>query len=580
MLRGSEVKSLRGGKAQMTDAYAVVDDGEVWLRNLHIPPYAPASSENHEPERPRKLLLHRAEIERLVGTTLAEGADPDPRPHLLQGLAGQGRAGPGPRQGGARSPPRDRRPRRPPRSRARVQGADEVTDRGWSRTSAERETAGGLHEPPHVKGFRDMRTRLLLLPCVAALASLALVVPAQAQADSFPNKAGNYVSDHVEYFVAGLVAAILLLLLVVSITQRRSKEKEKKAGTVAGASPPPVARPPLRAEIAATAQTAEPPPGRRRRRRSPPVARRTAREAPRRNGGRPASSSARPAWSTASAARKRRSAARRRRTPQRGPAPWRRRRQAAAEGGGEGGAPARRGPSRARARAAAAWGSACRGRSAAAGSPRRNRGSLSRFLPSRPYLRSRDRRLRRAGPPVVPVPVPVPPPAAGAVPQAPADYDPAAAEQRVRAKVEEIQREEERIRAEADRRIQEAERLQREAEDRTARAQASEVTQSMAAVPPPAQTNRLPRRPRRSRRPPRPSLQPRTCTPPSSALQEQRQAQDRSMEEAQERLRQIEERTKAAERRAAEAERLAQLKSEQSRARAATARDAGKRRPG
>ena len=67
-----------------------------------------------------------------------------------------------------------------------------------------------------------MRIRLLLLSCVAALASLALAVPAQAQADSFPNKAGNYVSDHIEYFVAGLVVAILLLLIVVSITRRRA----------------------------------------------------------------------------------------------------------------------------------------------------------------------------------------------------------------------------------------------------------------------------------------------------------------------------------------------------------------------
>lgn len=73
VLRGSEVKSLRNGKAQMTDAYAVIDDGEVWLRNLHIPPYEPASRENHEPERPRKLLLHRAEIERLVGKTAERG---------------------------------------------------------------------------------------------------------------------------------------------------------------------------------------------------------------------------------------------------------------------------------------------------------------------------------------------------------------------------------------------------------------------------------------------------------------------------------------------------------------------------
>ena len=73
VLRGSEVKSLRGGKAQMGDSYAVVEKGEVWLRNLHIPPYEPASRENHEPERPRKLLLHRAEIERLVGKTAQKG---------------------------------------------------------------------------------------------------------------------------------------------------------------------------------------------------------------------------------------------------------------------------------------------------------------------------------------------------------------------------------------------------------------------------------------------------------------------------------------------------------------------------
>jgi SsrA-binding protein len=73
VLRGSEVKSLRSGKAQMAEAYAVVQDGEVWLRGLHIPPYEPASRDNHEPERPRKLLLHRGEIERLVGKTAERG---------------------------------------------------------------------------------------------------------------------------------------------------------------------------------------------------------------------------------------------------------------------------------------------------------------------------------------------------------------------------------------------------------------------------------------------------------------------------------------------------------------------------
>ncbi len=73
VLTGSEVKALRGGKAQMSDAYAVVDSGEVWLRKLHIPPYEFAASDAHEPERPRKLLLHREEIERLIGKTAQKG---------------------------------------------------------------------------------------------------------------------------------------------------------------------------------------------------------------------------------------------------------------------------------------------------------------------------------------------------------------------------------------------------------------------------------------------------------------------------------------------------------------------------
>jgi SsrA-binding protein len=72
-LLGTEVKSLRSGKAQLADAYAVVSDGEVWLRNVHIPPYPPAAGENHDPERPRKLLLHRYEIERLIGRTQQKG---------------------------------------------------------------------------------------------------------------------------------------------------------------------------------------------------------------------------------------------------------------------------------------------------------------------------------------------------------------------------------------------------------------------------------------------------------------------------------------------------------------------------
>ena len=73
VLTGTEVKSLREGRAQLKDGYATVEDGEVWLHNVHIPPYAPATRENHEPERPRKLLLHRREIERLIGKTKERG---------------------------------------------------------------------------------------------------------------------------------------------------------------------------------------------------------------------------------------------------------------------------------------------------------------------------------------------------------------------------------------------------------------------------------------------------------------------------------------------------------------------------
>ncbi len=73
VLTGTEVKSLREGKAQLKDAYATIRDGEVWLIGLYIPPYAPASRENHDPERPRKLLVHRSEIERMIGRTREKG---------------------------------------------------------------------------------------------------------------------------------------------------------------------------------------------------------------------------------------------------------------------------------------------------------------------------------------------------------------------------------------------------------------------------------------------------------------------------------------------------------------------------
>ncbi|WP_149361206.1 SsrA-binding protein SmpB [Lolliginicoccus suaedae] len=68
-LLGTEVKALREGKASLVDAFATVDDGEVWLRGLHIPEYNRGTWTNHEPRRTRKLLLHKREIEHLVGKT-------------------------------------------------------------------------------------------------------------------------------------------------------------------------------------------------------------------------------------------------------------------------------------------------------------------------------------------------------------------------------------------------------------------------------------------------------------------------------------------------------------------------------
>ena len=73
VLTGTEVKSLREGNVQLKDAYAVVREGEIWLIGMYIAPYGPASRENHDPERTRKLLLHRSEIERLIGRTRERG---------------------------------------------------------------------------------------------------------------------------------------------------------------------------------------------------------------------------------------------------------------------------------------------------------------------------------------------------------------------------------------------------------------------------------------------------------------------------------------------------------------------------
>ena len=88
VLTGSEVKSLRQGRASLTESYARVQDGEVWLENLHIPPYEQGEKRGYDTKRRRKLLLKRAEIERLVGKTAERGLTLVPmRLYFTHGLA-------------------------------------------------------------------------------------------------------------------------------------------------------------------------------------------------------------------------------------------------------------------------------------------------------------------------------------------------------------------------------------------------------------------------------------------------------------------------------------------------------------
>ena len=73
VLTGTEIKSVRSGKVDLSDGYARVREGEMWLHNTYIAPYDPASQFNHDPRRVRKLLMHRDEIEKLESTTAEKG---------------------------------------------------------------------------------------------------------------------------------------------------------------------------------------------------------------------------------------------------------------------------------------------------------------------------------------------------------------------------------------------------------------------------------------------------------------------------------------------------------------------------
>jgi SsrA-binding protein len=73
VLTGTEIKSLRGGQGNLRDSFARIEEGEVWIHNMHISPYAQGNRENVDPLRPRKALMHREEIRRLVGKTREKG---------------------------------------------------------------------------------------------------------------------------------------------------------------------------------------------------------------------------------------------------------------------------------------------------------------------------------------------------------------------------------------------------------------------------------------------------------------------------------------------------------------------------
>ena len=88
MLTGTEVKSCRAGKVTLTDAYATVTDGEAWLMQAHIAPYSHGNRTNHDPLRPRKLLLHRSEIDKLHAAAAQDGRTLVPlRLYFKHGLA-------------------------------------------------------------------------------------------------------------------------------------------------------------------------------------------------------------------------------------------------------------------------------------------------------------------------------------------------------------------------------------------------------------------------------------------------------------------------------------------------------------
>ncbi|AFQ46297.1 MULTISPECIES: SsrA-binding protein SmpB [Desulfosporosinus] len=88
ILTGTEIKSIRNGRVNLKDSYAKLDEGEIWVHQLHISPYEQGNRFNHDPLRPRKLLLHRAEISKLIGKIQQQGLTLIPiKIYLKKGMA-------------------------------------------------------------------------------------------------------------------------------------------------------------------------------------------------------------------------------------------------------------------------------------------------------------------------------------------------------------------------------------------------------------------------------------------------------------------------------------------------------------
>jgi len=88
ILTGTEIKSIRNGRVNLKDSYARLDDGEVWVHQMHISPYEQGNRFNHDPLRPRKLLLHRSEINKLIGKIQQQGLTLIPiKIYLKKGMA-------------------------------------------------------------------------------------------------------------------------------------------------------------------------------------------------------------------------------------------------------------------------------------------------------------------------------------------------------------------------------------------------------------------------------------------------------------------------------------------------------------